>query len=130
MKMSTPQEKAQHISWFIQTKSDIQAQRNFRHKYGTRSHLRDLSFKHGIKSLWRMVACYRERELADLKYQKKKLNLCEWHIPEARERPFAGLLRSYRSHAPLFTKFCIETCDCMHIMCSYCKPLSQKIRRD
>ena len=29
--------------------------------------------------------CYRERELADRKYQKKKLSLCEWYIPEALE---------------------------------------------
>ena len=69
------------------------------------SHLRDLPFEHGIKSLWRMVVCFRERELSDLKYQKKKLNLCEWHIPEALESLFEGLLRSYRFHAPLFTKF-------------------------
>ena len=32
--MSTVQEKAQCVSWFIETKSDIQAQRNFRRKYG------------------------------------------------------------------------------------------------
>ena len=30
--MSTPQEKAQYVSWFIETKSDIQAQRNFRRR--------------------------------------------------------------------------------------------------
>ena len=29
MKMSTPQEKAQCVSWYVETKSDIQAQRNF-----------------------------------------------------------------------------------------------------
>ena len=46
------------------------------------SHLHDLPFEHGMKSLWRLVVCCRDRELADLKYQKK-LNLCEWHIPEA-----------------------------------------------
>ena len=34
IKMSTPQEKAQCVSWFIETKSDIQAQQNFRRKYG------------------------------------------------------------------------------------------------
>ena len=33
MKMSTSQEKAQCVSWLIETKSDIQAQRNFRRKY-------------------------------------------------------------------------------------------------
>ena len=33
-KMTTPQEKAQCISWFIETKSDFQTQRNYRAKYG------------------------------------------------------------------------------------------------
>ena len=33
-KMNTPQEKAQCISWFIETKSDVQTQRNYRSKYG------------------------------------------------------------------------------------------------
>ena len=32
--MSTPQKKNQCASWFIETKSNIQAQRNFRRKYG------------------------------------------------------------------------------------------------
>ena len=31
--MTTPQEKAQCVSWFIKTRSDIQAQRNFIDKY-------------------------------------------------------------------------------------------------
>ena len=31
--MTTPQEKAQCVSWFIKTKSNIQAQRNFIAKY-------------------------------------------------------------------------------------------------
>ena len=29
-KMITPQEKAQCVSWFIETKSDVQTQRNYR----------------------------------------------------------------------------------------------------
>ena len=33
-KMTTLQEKAQCISWFIETKSDVQTQRNYRSKYG------------------------------------------------------------------------------------------------
>ena len=32
-KMTTPQEKAQCASWFIETKSDVQTQRNYRSKY-------------------------------------------------------------------------------------------------
>ena len=42
-----------------------------------------------MKSLCRLVVCCRDRELADLKYQKK-LNLCEWHTSEALESLFAG----------------------------------------
>ena len=33
-KMTTPQEKAQCVSWFIETKSDVQTQRNYRSKHG------------------------------------------------------------------------------------------------
>ena len=33
-KMTTPQEKAQRASWFIDTKSDVQTQRNYTSKYG------------------------------------------------------------------------------------------------
>ena len=33
-KMTTPQEKAQCVSWFIETKSVVQTQRNYRSKYG------------------------------------------------------------------------------------------------
>ena len=33
-KMTTRQEKAQCVSWFIETKSDVQTQRNYRSKYG------------------------------------------------------------------------------------------------
>ena len=32
--MTTPQEKAQCVFWFIETKSDVQTQRNYRSKYG------------------------------------------------------------------------------------------------
>ena len=33
-KMTTPQEKAQCVSWFIETKSDVQTRQNYRSKYG------------------------------------------------------------------------------------------------
>ena len=45
-KMTTPQEKAQCVSWFIKTKSDVQTQRNYRRKYG-----RDPSSRPSIR-LW------------------------------------------------------------------------------
>ena len=40
--MTTSQEKAQCVSWFIKTKSDIQAQRNFIAKYAKRATARQL----------------------------------------------------------------------------------------
>ena len=33
-KMATPQEKTQCVSWFIETKLDVQTQRKYRTKYG------------------------------------------------------------------------------------------------
>ena len=33
-KMTTAQEKAQCVSWFIEKKLDVQTQRNYRSKYG------------------------------------------------------------------------------------------------
>ena len=51
-KMTTPQEKAQCVSWFIETKSDVQTQRNYKSKYG-----RDPSSRPSIRlctrNLWR-----------------------------------------------------------------------------
>ena len=41
-KMTTPQEKAQCVSWFIETKSNVQIQRNYRSKYERDAPLRPL----------------------------------------------------------------------------------------
>ena len=46
LKMTTAQEKAQCVSWFIQTKSDVQTQQNYRSKCG-----RDLPSRPSIH-LW------------------------------------------------------------------------------
>ena len=42
MKMSTAQEKVQCVSWFMETKSVIQAQRNFTRKYGRKPPARNI----------------------------------------------------------------------------------------
>ena len=34
-KMATPQDNAQCVSWFIETKSDVQTQQKYRTKYGS-----------------------------------------------------------------------------------------------
>ena len=47
-KMTTAQEKAQCISWFIETKSDVQTQRNYRS-----NHHHVLQFVYGTRNLWR-----------------------------------------------------------------------------
>ena len=38
-KMTTPQEKAQCVSWFMETKSDVQTQRNYRSMEETHHHV-------------------------------------------------------------------------------------------
>ena len=45
MKISTPQEKAQCVSWFIETKSDIDAQQSFRRKYKRNRDINDLQHR-------------------------------------------------------------------------------------
>ena len=50
-KMTTPQEKVQCVSWFIETKSDVLTQQNYRSKYGRDYHV--LQFVCGTRNLWR-----------------------------------------------------------------------------
>ena len=119
IKMSTPQEQAQCVSWFIETKSDIQVQWNFRCKYGRKPfaqptiqawHKNFIETGSGLqrKGTGQPQISGEEIESVQAAYTRSPRN-------------------SYKSHTPLFTKFCIETCDFMHIKYSYCKPLSQKI---
>ena len=65
MKMSTSQEKAQCAFWFIETKSDIQAQGNFRRKYGRKPPARP-TIQAWHKKFMRLVVCYRKRVVGDL----------------------------------------------------------------
>ena len=65
------------LVYAVETTSDIQALRKFiRIQYIEDSHPRGLPFDLGIESVWRLVMCYKKRELANLNYQTKKLNLC------------------------------------------------------
>ena len=126
--MSTPQEKAQCVSWFVETKSDIQAQQDFRRKYGKKPPARPTIRTWHKKFMG--TGSVLQRKKAGRPQISQEIESMRVAYTKALESPFAGLLCSYRSHAPLFTKFCIETCNLMHINCSYCKPLSQKISRD
>ena len=130
MKMSTPQEKAQCVSWFIETKSDIQAQRNFRRKYGRKPPARPTIRAWHNKFMETCNVPQRKGPGRPQTSEEEIESVRVAYIRSLIENPFAGLLRSYRSHAPLFTKFCIKTCNYMHIKCSYCKLLSQKISCD
>ena len=61
------------------------------------SYLRGLPLDYDIKSLSRQVVGCKERELTNLKHQKK-FNLRVRHIPEALKKA----IRSHRYYAPLF----------------------------
>ena len=47
-KMTTPQEKAQCVSWFIETKSDVQTQQSYRSMEETHHHV--LQFVYGTRN--------------------------------------------------------------------------------
>ena len=114
MKMSTPHEKAQCVSWFIETMSDIATQRNFRCKYGRKPPARPIIHAWHKKFI-ETNSVLLKKGAGRPQISEEKIESVQVHIPETLESPFAGLLRSYRFHATLFTKFCIETCDFMHI---------------
>ena len=69
-KMTTPQEKAQCVSWFIETKSNVQAQRNYRSKYGE-THHHVLQFVYGTRNLWRQGQCSIQGGVGDQEHLKK-----------------------------------------------------------
>ena len=69
-KMTTPQEKAQCVSWFIETKSDVQTQRHYRSKYGRDPPSRP-SIRLWHKYLWRQGQCSIQGGVGDQEYLKK-----------------------------------------------------------
>ena len=69
-KMTTPQEKEQCVSWFIETKSDVQTQQNYSSKYG-RTHHHVLQFVYGTRNLWRQGQCSIQGRVGDQEYLKK-----------------------------------------------------------
>ena len=69
-KMTTPQEKAQCVSWFIETKSDVQTQRNYRSKYGRDPSSR-LSIHLCTRNLWRQGQCSIQGGVGDQEHLKK-----------------------------------------------------------
>ena len=59
IKMTTPQKKAQCASWFIEIKSDVQTQRNYRSMEETHHHV--LQFVYGTRNL------YRDKDSVDIR---------------------------------------------------------------
>ena len=55
--MVTPQEKAQCVSWFIETESDVETQRRYRTKM-EKIHHHVLQFVDGTRILWRQGQCW------------------------------------------------------------------------
>ena len=68
-KMTTPQEKAQCVSWFIETKSDVQTQRNYRSMEETHHYV--FQFVYGTRNLWRQGQCSIQGGVGDQEHLKK-----------------------------------------------------------
>ena len=123
MKMSTPQEKAQCVSWFIETKSVIQAQQNFGGKYGKKPPARP-TIRAWHKKFMETGSVLQRKGAGRPQISENKIESVLVAYTRNPRKSIRGLLSSYRSHAPLFTKFWIETCDFIHVKCSCCKPLT------
>ena len=68
-KIAIPQEKAQCVSWFIETKSDVQTQRNYKSMEET--HHNVLQFVYGTKNLWRQGQCLMQEGVGNQEHLKK-----------------------------------------------------------
>ena len=69
-KMTTPQGKAQCVSWFIETKSDVQSQQNYRTKL-EETHHHVLQFVYGTRNLWRQGQCLMQGGVGNQEHLKK-----------------------------------------------------------
>ena len=70
-KMTTPQEKAQCVSWFIETKSNVQTQQNYRKVSMEETQHHILQFVYGTRNLWRQGQCSIRGRVGDQEYLKK-----------------------------------------------------------
>ena len=68
--MAISQVKAQCVSWFIQSKSDLQTERNFRTKYGRGPPSRH-QFVRGTRNLWRQGQCSIKGGMNDQEHLRK-----------------------------------------------------------
>ena len=69
--MATPQEKAQCVSWFIKTESDVQTQRNYRNKYGRDPQLHPSIRARDKKFIWKQVQYWIKRGVGNQEYLRK-----------------------------------------------------------
>ena len=114
MKMSTLQEKVQCVSWFTETKSDIQAQRNFRRKYGKQSPARP-TIRAWHKKFIETGNVLQRKGAGQPQTSEEEIESVRVAYTRSPRKSIRGASRSYRSDAPLFTKFCTETFNFMHI---------------
>ena len=82
--MATPQEKAQCVEWFIETRSDTQVQRNFRTRYGrnppSRTSIREL-----YKRFNETGSCQKQKVPVDQAQVQQTLNECVNHFDKVLE---------------------------------------------
>ena len=129
MKMSTPQEKAQFVSWFIETKSDIQAQRNFRRKYGRKPTARPTIRTWHKKFMETVSMLHRKR--AGRPQISEEIESVRVAYTRSPRKPIRGASTQLQiPHSTIHKVLHRNLRYFMHMKCSYCKPLNQKVSRD
>ena len=105
--MITPQEKAQCVSWSIETKSDIQTQRNYTTKYAKQALQHVSRFTIGISSLWKQEHCYINQAVEGQELLKKASSVFISHLVVVQESPSVLLPLSCKYLNQQFIKFSI-----------------------
>ena len=129
--MATPQEKAQCVSWFIETKSDMQTQRNYRINYRRHPPSRPSIRAWHNKFMETGTVLDKERS-GRPKISEENIN----RVREASARSPTKSIRtaarqfSYSYHVQQCTKSYTRICDCTLTKCNSYRHLNQMINQD
>ena len=105
--MVTLQEKAQCVKWFIEMRSAMQVQRNFRTRYGGIRHRRLVS-QSSKRGLRRLEVVRNRKVLVEEAQVQQRLNECMNHFNNVPENTFDAHPENWDYQPPLYTGFCTK----------------------
>src|SRR5207253_7428627 len=124
--MATPQQKAQCVAWFIETKSDTQTQRNFRTKYGVDPPHQGRLLESGTGNSWTLAASWTKRGVVGQALVTPMWNECKMHSHVAQQSRSVLLLGNWRCRGLRYTRCFISVYVCMRTRFRSCRLSNQQ----